>query len=87
MQKGGALTEEYAKWAGFSYDEILEMEANGTVIPDAVLEWAHEQKSIYEPQTDPFYQDNEMESLLKDLDSQFMPKENLPIKQVSMHTV
>ena len=32
---------EVAKWAGFSYEEILQMESNGVLIPKEVLAWAH----------------------------------------------
>lgn len=32
------------KWAGFSYEEIIEMENNGCVIPQEVLQWAHAQQ-------------------------------------------
>ncbi len=32
---------EAAKWIGFSYEEILQMEANGVLIPKVVLDWAH----------------------------------------------
>ncbi len=33
-----------SKWAGFSYEEIIEMENNGCVIPQEVLAWAHAQQ-------------------------------------------
>lgn len=32
------------QWAGFSYEEIIEMENNGCVIPQEVLLWAHAQQ-------------------------------------------
>ncbi len=31
-------------WAGYSYEEIIEMENNGYKIPDNVLQWAHAQQ-------------------------------------------
>lgn len=31
-------------WAGYSYEEIIEMENNGYKIPDEVLQWAHAQQ-------------------------------------------
>ncbi|MCM1338062.1 MAG: hypothetical protein NC191_00135 [Muribaculaceae bacterium] len=33
-----------SKWAGFSYEEIIEMENNGCEIPQEVLLWAHAQQ-------------------------------------------
>ena len=32
---------EIAKWIGYTYQEILALEASGVVIPDKVLAWAH----------------------------------------------
>lgn len=32
------------EWAGYSYEEIIEMENNGYKIPDDVLQWAHAQQ-------------------------------------------
>ena len=29
------------KWAGYTYDEILQMEEDGFVVPKEILEWAH----------------------------------------------
>ena len=31
-------------WAGYSYEEILAMEANGYIIPEEILQWAHAQQ-------------------------------------------
>lgn len=33
-----------SKWAGYSYEEIIQMEDNGCVIPKEVLQWAHAQQ-------------------------------------------
>lgn len=68
-KKGCDLSSEFAEWLFYSYEEILAMEANGVYVPDEVLDWAHEQKEIYEPSEKEFYQDKEMETLLADLDS------------------
>ncbi|MBR6722980.1 hypothetical protein IKL64_05960 [bacterium] len=32
------------EWAGYSYEEILAMEANGHIIPEEILQWAHAQQ-------------------------------------------
>ena len=32
---------EVAKWAGYTYEEILQMESDGVLIPNEVLTWAH----------------------------------------------
>ena len=32
------------QWAGYSYDEIIEMENNGVIIPEEVRQWAHAQQ-------------------------------------------
>ena len=29
------------EWVNFTYDEIIEMADNGTVVPDDVLKWAY----------------------------------------------
>ena len=43
---------ELAKWAGYTYVEILELEASGVSIPEEVLAWAHamqdNDETIYE---------------------------------------
>ena len=48
---------EVAKWAGFSYDEILQMESDGVLIPKEVLAWAHSMQdsdvTAYEINDDP----------------------------------
>ena len=48
---------EVAKWAQFSYEEILQMESNGVLIPKEVLAWAHSMQdsdvTAYEINEDP----------------------------------
>lgn len=55
MRMKGAYTEIYNKragmcpiqdpdWAGYSYEEVLQMENNGYKIPEEVLLWAHAQQ-------------------------------------------
>ena len=48
---------EIAKWAGFSYVEILQMESDGVLIPKEVLAWAHSMQdsdvTAYEINDDP----------------------------------
>lgn len=77
LKKGCELKEEYAEWLAYTYEEILEMEANGILIPDEVIDWAHEQKQIYEPQTEKFYEDALLETMLTDLDNELMPKSEM----------
>ena len=48
---------EVAKWAQFSYEEILQMESDGVLIPKEVLAWAHSMQdsdvTAYELNEDP----------------------------------
>ena len=48
---------EIAQWAGFSYEEILQMESDGVLIPKEVLAWAHSMQdsdvTAYEINDDP----------------------------------
>ena len=61
------------QWAGYSADEILAMEQNGTVIPKDVIEWAHSQQQLdvtnYVLATDSDSEDATIADNLTDTDS------------------
>lgn len=61
------------QWAGYSADEILAMEQNGTVIPKDVIEWAHSQQQLdvtnYVLETDSDSEDATIADNLTDTDS------------------
>ena len=38
---GVELDPELAMWVGYTYEEILQMEAGGVLIPEEILAWAH----------------------------------------------
>ncbi len=62
-----------SQWAGYSADEILAMEQNGTVIPKDVIEWAHSQQQLdvtnYVLETDSDSEDATIADNLSDTDS------------------
>ena len=52
---------ELAEWAPYSYEEILQMEADGVMIPEEVLEWAH---SMQDSEATDYLFDEEIMELL-----------------------
>lgn len=70
------------KWSQFSYDEILQMEDNGVVIPEKFLEWAHSMQSSnvveYELDTGDVNDINDSDGLETDIgDSGYMGKKDV----------
>ncbi len=60
-----------AKWSQYTYEEILQMEDNGVVIPEEFLEWAHSMQSSntveYELDTGDVVDENDADGLRADI--------------------
>lgn len=70
------------KWSQFSYEEILQMEDNGVVIPEKFLEWAHSMQSSnvveYELDTGDVNDINDSDGLKADIgDAGYMGKKDV----------